>query len=134
MAFSLKYIRFTSQFGLFCAAACFPLLSFAAELIEVTDIRFAFYSSGWGANTDDGMRLVVFNQTENQLRLDSMFFLKNEQQAESVKIDINLTIPPLGFADKEFEYIDLLQGNECISRTLEEDWKLAEITYKGLNN
>ena len=133
MAFSLKYIRFTSQFGLFCAAACFPLLRFAAELIEVTDIRFAFYSSGWGANTDDGMRLVVFNQTENQLRLDSMFFLKNEQQAESVKIDINLTIPPLGFADKEFEYIDLLQGNECISRTLEEDWKLVEVSNYTLN-
>ena len=85
--------------GLSLALLCFGLhysaLSDAAELQEITDIKFAFYSSQWGAPTDDGMRLIAFNQTEEELRLDSIEFLKDEQQAEPIPIAINLSIPPM---------------------------------------
>ena len=133
MSNSILYKDLRCHLGCFCVASCLSVASFAAELIEESDIRFAFYSSGWGANTDDGMRLVVFNQTETPLRLDSIVFLKDEQEAEPVEINVNLTIPALGYADEDFEYIDLLQGDECISRTLEDDWKLAEVSNYTLN-
>lgn len=100
---------------------------------EETDIKFAFYSSGWGANTDDGMRLILFNQTEEPVRLDSITFLKDQEDADEISIDINITIPPQGYAEGEYEYIDLLQGDECIDRTLEENWRLAEVSNYTLN-
>ena len=111
----------------------YSALSDAAELQEITDIKFAFYSSQWGAPTDDGMRLIALNQTEEELRLDSIEFLKDEQQAEPIPIAINLSIPPMGYAEEEFEYIDLLRGDECIDRTLEENWRLAEVSNYTLN-
>jgi hypothetical protein len=133
MSFLTKYEDIAYRLGSLCVASCISFTSLAAELVEESDIRFAFYSSGWGANTDDGMRLVVFNKTETPLRLDSIVFLKDEQATEVIDIDVNLTIPPLGYADQDFEYIDLLQGDECISRTLEDDWKLAEVSNYTLN-
>ena len=51
------------------------------------------------------MRLIVFNQTEGELRLESIEFLKDEQQAEPILIAINLSIPPMGYAEEEFEEI-----------------------------
>jgi len=48
-------------------------------------------------------------------------------------IDIELEIPSGGYADKEFGYIDLLSGDECIDRTMQENWKLVEISNYTLN-
>ncbi|GIT21748.1 MAG: hypothetical protein CM1200mP40_14300 [Gammaproteobacteria bacterium] len=39
----------------------------------------------------------------------------------------------MGYAEEEFEYIDLLRGDECIDRTLEENWRLAEVSNYTLN-
>ena len=114
-------------------ALCCQTSSYAAELQEITDIKFAFSSSQWGAPTNDGMRLIALNQTEEELRLDSIEFLKDEQGADAVPIVINLYIPPMGYAGEEFEYIDLLQGNGCIDRMLEENWRLAEVSNYTLN-
>lgn len=123
-------------YKLLLSLAGIPLIGpigIAAELQEETDIKFAFYSSAWGAPTDDGMRLIVFNQTRANLRLDSIEFLKDEQEADPVLVTTNLDIPPMGFAEEEFEYIELLQGDECIERTLEENWRLAEVSNYTLN-
>ncbi|NKB34126.1 MAG: hypothetical protein GKR91_13620 [Pseudomonadales bacterium] len=126
-------IRFICSLASLCFAFQLGAQSDAAELQEETDIKFAFYSSAWGAPTDDGMRLIVFNQTSESLRLDSIEFLKDEEEAEAIAIPVNLTIPALGYAAEEFAFIDLLQGDECIERTLEENWKLAEVSNYTLN-
>ena len=105
----------------------------AAELQEETKVKFAFYSSAWGENTDDGLRLVAFNQTNDPIRLDSIAFLKSSQDAERVNISLALEIPALGYADVDIDYIDLLLGDECIDRTMAENWKLVEISNYTLN-
>jgi hypothetical protein len=105
----------------------------AAELQEETDVKFAFYSSAWGENTDDGLRLVAFNQTQSPVRLDSIIFLKTAEDAEPVAIQLDLDLPAMGYADAEFPYIDLLLGDDCIDRTMAENWKLVEISNYTLN-
>lgn len=105
----------------------------AAELQEETEIKFAFYSSAWGENTDDGLRLVAYNQSSNPIRLDSIVFLKAKEEAEPVDIVLSLEVPALGYADVELDYTDLLQGDACIDRTMAENWKLVEISNYTLN-
>ena len=105
----------------------------AARAEESIDIKFAFYSSAWSVNSDDGMRLMLFNNSEAELILDSITFLKNKQEQELIKVEVQTEIPPLGFAEKEFGYVDLLKGNECIRRTLAENWKLVEVSNYTLN-
>ena len=105
----------------------------SAEQQEETEVKFAFYSSAWGENTDDGLRLVAFNQTPTPIRLNSIELHSGDEQAETIVIDITLEIPPGGYADKEFGYIDLLSGDECIDRTMQENWKLVEISNYTLN-
>ncbi|SUZ69372.1 uncharacterized protein METZ01_LOCUS22226 [marine metagenome] len=106
----------------------------AAELQEETEVKFAIFSSAWGENTDDGLRVVAYNQTQGPIRLNTILFLKEESEdSEQVAVNLNLEIPSLAYADVEFPYIDLLQGNECIERTMAESWKLVEISNYTLN-
>ena len=104
-----------------------------AQAAESFDIKFAFYSSAWSVKSDDGMRLMLFNDSEAELILDSITFLKNKQEQELIKVEVQTKIPPLGYAEKEFGYVDLLKGNECIRRTLAENWKLVEVSNYTLN-
>ncbi len=114
--------------------ACASLLVDAnAEQQEETEVKFAFYSSAWGENTDDGLRLVAFNQTLNPVRLNSIVLHGSDENATQVVISIDLEIPSGGYADKELGYIDLLSGDECIDRTMQENWKLVEISNYTLN-
>lgn len=105
----------------------------AAQVEGEFGLKFAFYSSAWAVDSDDGMRLMLFNNNESELILDSITFLKDKQERELVNIKVQTKIPPFGYAEKEFEYIDLLKGNECIQRTLAENWKLVEISNYTLN-
>ncbi len=106
----------------------------AAELQEETEVKFAIFSSAWGENTDDGLRVVAYNQTQGHIRLNTILFLKEESEgSEQVAVNLNLEVPSLAYADVEFPYIDLLQGNECIGRTMAESWKLVEISNYTLN-
>ncbi|MDD9895890.1 MAG: hypothetical protein OXU66_15385 [Gammaproteobacteria bacterium] len=133
MSTNYASVRFYKQAIALASISLLSSIGTAAELQEETDIKFAFYSSAWGAPTDDGMRLIVYNQTRENLRLDSIEFLKDEQTADPILIETNLDIPPLGYAEEEFEYIELLEGDECIDRTLEENWRLAEVSNYTLN-
>ena len=106
----------------------------AAELQEETEVKFAIFSSAWGENTDDGLRVVAYTQTQGHIRLNTILFLKEESEgSEQVAVNLNLEVPSLAYADVEFPYIDLLQGNECIGRTMAESWKLVEISNYTLN-
>lgn len=113
-----------------CAAL--PFYS-AAEQQEETEIKFAFYSSAWGENTDDGLRLVAFNQTQGSIRLNSIELIGSEETTESIVIEVDLEVPSGGYADKDIAYIDLLSNDECIDRTMQESWKLVEISNYTLN-
>ncbi len=116
---------------LFGCATLLPMVS--AEQREETDVKFAFYSSAWGENTDDGLRLVAFNQTASAIRLNSIEFHGSGERAESIFVGVDLEVPSGGYADKEFEYVDLLSGDECIERTMKENWKLVEVSNYTLN-
>lgn len=104
-----------------------------AEQQEETEIKFAFYSSAWGENTDDGLRLVAFNQTQNPIRLNSIELHGSADAAKSITVEIDLEVPSGGYADKDIDYIDLLSNDECIDRTMKESWKLVEISNYTLN-
>ena len=106
----------------------------AAELQEETEVKFAIFSSSWGENTDDGLRVVAHNQTQEHIRLDTILFLKQETaESEQVIVDLNLEVPSQAYAEIELPYIDLLRSNECIGRTMAENWKLVEISNYTLN-
>lgn len=117
---------------LILGAAALPFYA-AAEQQEETEIKFAFYSSAWGENTDDGLRLVAFNQTQAPIRLNSIELHGSEEATESILIDLGLEVPSGGYADKDIGYIDLLSDDECIDRTMRDNWKLVEISNYTLN-
>lgn len=108
-------------------------LSLGAETQEESDIKFAIYSRAWGANTDDGMRVVVNNQTDSSVRLHTVEFLKDDEADSRVTLDLELDIAAGRYAETDLDYIDLLQDDECVSRTLEDNWRLAEISNYTLN-
>lgn len=105
----------------------------AAEKLEPADIKFALYSSGWGENTDDGLRLVVNNRTEKSVRLNAIEFLSSSEDYDPVRITFDLNVPASAYAETEIDYVDLLGGDECIERTIAENWKLVEISNYTLN-
>ena len=108
--------------------------SFAAsELQEESDVRFAFYSSSWGGNTVDNIRLLAFNSTATEIKLDSVTFLKSGENDDDIFLQLGLSVPAGGYAEMELPYIDLLGNNECIERTMAENWRLAEISNYTLN-
>ena len=116
--------------GLFCLFACTWII---ADTQEETEIKFAFYSSAWGENTDDGLRFVAYNQTANPIRLHSIVFKNSINVADQVAINLDLLVPARGYAEVEIDYIDLLQGDECVDRTLSDNWRLVEISNYTLN-
>lgn len=114
-------------------ALLFVFSSHAAELQEESDLKFAIYSSAWGENTDDGLRLVAYNQTSSSVVLNSIQFLESTEDSNPIDISFNLEVPAEGYADTVIEYIDLLGNDECIDRTMAENWKLVEISNYTLN-
>ena len=116
---------------LVCAAALGTVA--LAQLEEESQIKFAFFSSAWGANTDDGMRVLVHNQSDQEIRLLSIEFLGSGNEATPVDVQLNLDVRAQRYAEIELDYIDLLSGDECVDRTLSENWKLAEISNYTLN-
>ncbi len=105
----------------------------AAELQEESDIKFAIYSSAWGENALDRLRLLAHNTTDESIRLDTITFLKDDQPGADVELELELSVPAQGYAELTFDYVDLLADNECIERTLAENWRLAEISNYTLN-
>ena len=112
-------------------------LSGLTQTTDDSPVKFAFYSSAWGENSNanlrSGFRLVVENRTESPIHLVSIEFEPSIEKTESEIVDINLAIPPSGFAEQEMSYVDLISINRCVTDTLEENWKLVEISNYTLN-
>lgn len=96
-------------------------------------IKYAIYSSAWGERSNAGLRLVAQNQSDNPIVLESILFRDEDDPKIETTLDIDLTVPPHGWAESEMPYTDLLFGNECINHTMGADWKLVEISNYTLN-
>jgi hypothetical protein len=105
----------------------------SAEASEDTAVKFAFYSSAWGENALEGLRLVALNQTENPIQLNSIQFINAGDESEITKVQLGLDVPALGYAEVALPYHDLVSNDECISRTMDENWRLVEISNYTLN-
>ena len=129
----IKYAASLSYLRRVLASMLFATVCQAATDIQSSGIKFAFYSSAWTVDSDDGLRLVLFNETDRTVNLSSIVFQKNDENSERVELKINEEVPPFGYSTAEFDYIDLLQHNDCIERTLNGNWKLTEISNYTLN-
>jgi len=96
-------------------------------------IKYAIYSSAWGTSSDAGLRLVAQNLSEHEIILESVLFQKEDDPQIKTRLSLDLTVRPNAWAEKEMVYMDLLFGNECIEKTMQEDWKLVEISNYTLN-
>ncbi|MEQ9210499.1 MAG: hypothetical protein RLN96_11770, partial [Pseudomonadales bacterium] len=96
-------------------------------------VKFAFFSSAWGANTDDGLRVLIHNQTNGDIQLHSITFLGSSNESVPVSISLELQVQAQRYGETQLPYVDLLGGDECVARTLSENWKLAEISNYTLN-
>ena len=108
--------------------------AFSVDLGEESELKFAFYSAAWGENTDDGLRLVVSNQSSVGVVLEEVRFLKTpEFSDDDILLKVGLAVPAGRYAEAEFRYTDLLSNNECIQRTMDGNWRLAEVSNYTLN-
>ena len=76
---------------------------------------------------------MVNNRTEKSVRLNAIEFLSSSEDYDPVRITFDLNVPASAYAETEIDYIDLLGGDECIERTIAENWKLVEISNYTLN-
>src|SRR5690554_3734105 len=98
-------------------------------------VKYAIYSSAWGIRSNAGLRLIAQNQSDYEVELESILFRDENNPGLGKHLDVDLTVPPHGWAESELPYADLLSGNTCVDRTLEADdnWELVEISNYTLN-
>jgi hypothetical protein len=96
-------------------------------------IKYAIYSSAWGTRSDAGLRLVAQNLSDHEIILESVLFQDEEDLQIQKRLELDLTVRPNAWAEKELNYVDLLFGNDCIGQTMHQDWKLVEISNYTLN-
>lgn len=115
--------------------------SFAQSLSDLTDIaqdsdypiKYAIYSSAWGVSSDAGLRLVAQNLSEHEIILKSVTFQDEDDPKIRAQLSLDLTVRPKAWAEQEMDYVDLLFGNACIEKTMQQDWELVEISNYTLN-
>lgn len=96
-------------------------------------VKYAIYSSAWGASSNAGLRLMAQNLSDHEITLQSVVFKDEEHPQITAELKLELTVPAHAWAEKEMPYVDLLFGNECIENTMQSDWKLVEISNYTLN-
>ena len=112
----------------------FAAPAFSEDVGAEGEIKFAFYSAAWGENTDDGLRLVVSNQSSVGVVLEEVRFLKTPEVADDdIPLKVGLAVPAGRYAEAEFRYTDLLSNNEFIQRTMDSNWRLVEVSNYTLN-
>ena len=66
--------------------------------------------------------------------LEEVRFLKTPEFADDdILLKVGLAVPAGRYAEAEFRYTDLLSNNECIQRTMDSNWRLAEVSNYTLN-
>lgn len=95
-------------------------------------VKYAISSTAWSLNSNDGLRIVVHNRGDEDVTLRSVVF-RTPGSGDDTKLDIDLEVPAGAWAETEKPYLDLLSGNNCVEETLQEDWRLKEISNYTLN-
>jgi hypothetical protein len=96
-------------------------------------IKFALFSAAWGENTRDKLRIVAFNQSLSTVELKSIDFIDLPEESKKITLVFDLQILPGKYAEAEISLPDLLNGDACVNRSIEQNWKLAEISNYTLN-
>jgi hypothetical protein len=113
------------------ATAPFAVIAQPSDATE--SIKFALFSAAWGENTDDGVRVVAQNQTEQAVTLERIRFLDLPEEGSHVDLALTLDLDSGKYAQTNLPPIDLLSGDDCVTRTMADNWKLVEISNYTLN-
>ncbi|MDF1766745.1 MAG: hypothetical protein P1V29_10200 [Gammaproteobacteria bacterium] len=113
------------------ATAPFAVIAQPRDATE--SIKFALFSAAWGENTDDGVRVVAQNQTEQAVTLERIRFLDLPEEGSHVDLALTLDLDSGKYAQTNLPPIDLLSGDDCVTRTMADNWKLVEISNYTLN-
>ena len=100
---------------------------------QSSKIKFALFSAAWGENTSDNLRIVAFNQSLSAIELKSIDFIDLPEETRKITIFFDLEIPSAKYAETEIALPDLLSGDTCVNRSIEQNWKLVEISNYTLN-
>lgn len=122
--------------GLLCCASTLaqshdPLVS-AQESFE-HPVKYAIYSAAWHLSSNAGLRIVAQNQSDDPIELKKVVFRDEVGEDEDTELELNLLIPPQGWAEAQIPYQNILTGNDCVERTMQDDWRLVEISNYTLN-
>jgi len=113
-----------------------PLVG-VGQISEESPLKFAFYSPSWGSRSSasllSALRLVVDNQTGFPVLLESIEFTSDVENLEPAVVQIDMRISPGSLGEREIPYIDVLSLNQCVTRTLGDNWRLVEISNYTLN-
>lgn len=96
-------------------------------------VKYAIYSAAWHLSTNAGLRVVAQNQGNEAIELRSIVFRNETGNGNDTELRLNMRIAPGKWAELQLPYQDLLAGNECVQRTMQDDWKLVEISNYTLN-
>lgn len=96
-------------------------------------VKYAIYSPAWAVRSNAGLRIMSHNQGDETITLHSMVFRDNTGQGNDIELEIDLEVPAGDWAEAETPFIDLLSGNNCVNQTLQESWRLMEISNYTLN-
>jgi len=132
--------------GMLAALACLAgLLSCTSTLAQSHDplvsaqesfehpIKYAIYSAAWHLSSNAGLRIVAQNQSDDPIELKKVVFRDEIGEDEDTELELNLLIPPQGWAETQIPYQNILTGNDCVERTMQDDWRLVEISNYTLN-
>ncbi|MDO8909736.1 MAG: hypothetical protein Q7W55_14690 [Pseudohongiella sp.] len=96
-------------------------------------VKFAIYSTAWHLSTNAGLRVVAQNQSNEAIELRSVVFRNETGDGNDTELQLNMQVAPGKWAELQLPYQDLLSGHECVVRTMQDDWKLVEISNYTLN-
>lgn len=96
-------------------------------------VKYAIYSAAWHLSSNAGLRVVAQNQSDAPVELRSIVFRDEIGNVGDSELSLNLLIEPGKWAEMQLPFKDILAGNECVTRTMEDDWKLVEISNYTLN-
>ena len=96
-------------------------------------IKFALFSAAWGENTDDGLRLVAQNLSQQAITLEKISFIDLPSENQKTDLNLSLGLRAERYAQTSLPLVDLLAGDECVARTMADGWKLVEISNYTLN-
>ena len=96
-------------------------------------IKFALFSAAWGENTDDGLRLVAQNLSQEAITLEKISFIDLPSENQKTDLTLSLGLRAERYAQTSLPLVDLLTGDDCVARTMADGWKLVEISNYTLN-